>query len=122
MFKIHSVRCPLPKILFCLLLGLFFYGCAGNSVKANAKKEKIQQKKENYAALYEDVSTKSIQAGLTTPQIRELYGESDNIFSSGSGSGMFEIWTYEKVLAREDKDWQQIRLYFNNGRLTTWSY
>lgn len=123
MFKIFSSIFSLQKtVLVCLLVSLSFYGCAGYNLKAKTQKEKIQQKKDHYANLYSDVSAKNIQAGSTTTEIRELYGDPDNIFSSGSGAGMFEIWTYEKILTKEDKDWQQIRLYFNNGRLTTWSY
>lgn len=89
---------------------------------AKEKREALELKKAHYQALHDAILTKTLETGISPREAVELYGKPDDVFSSGSYSGAFEIWSYEKVLTKEDPNWQPIRLYFNNYQLISWSY
>ncbi len=91
--------------------------------KLDKAKEAVELKKKHYASLQDNVRSNSLQKGMTPPAIKELFGEPDDIFQSGSIISSFQIWTYEKVMEQKDeKDWNPIRLYFNNNKLINWRY
>jgi len=123
------VRKSFNKALF-LLIGLLFvtgsFGCSlfQNPDALQQKKEIVNKKKQQYRALNDFVSSAQSPQKLTTAQMRELYGEPDDIFRSGSAGSQLEIWTYEKVSSVSDDEelWGTIRLYFNNGRLISWKF
>ena len=126
---LHYQNNPLLSTGFLIVLNIAIVllgigGCSflNDNAKAQAKKEAILEKRKNYDALYRAISSQSLSVGITTSKIRELFGAPDDIFSSGSASGGFEIWTYEKITTRADPNWHHIRLFFNSNKLTTWSY
>ncbi len=87
------------------------------------KKEAMELKKKKYAALCVALSDQLIRTGMTMNQIKEVYGEPDAVFNSGSINGNFEIWTYDDLANQEKfEDWHPIRLYFDNTKLIDWRY
>jgi len=110
-----------PVILF---LAIACAGCSlfENKELLNKKKEELELKKKNFAALSEKLSTQSLKKGTTTQEIRDTYGEPDDIFQSQSSVSSFAIWTYEQVLDEKEEGmgFQPIRLYFNNNKLSSW--
>jgi hypothetical protein len=112
----------IPGILIMLLFtanGCAFWRDHQQSVEKT--KEQTQQKMAHYQALQEALRTKALLEGTPGSLIRQTYGEPDDVFHSMSMVSSFEIWTYEK--ADKDKspnNWDSIRLYFNNQKLTAW--
>ena len=105
---------------FCAFQSL---GCAMFDKTASLKKqEAFQAKAEHFKNLKEAVEKQSLTSGMTASEIKGLYGEPDDIFSSGSTTGRFEIWSYEEVKPQSQMFWRPIRLYFNNERLISWNY
>lgn len=86
-------------------------------------KKAVALKKKNYAALYDAITSNSLRKGITPPTIKKLFGKPDDIFQSGSMTGNLQIWTYEKVISRNDEEIPRpLRLYFNNNKLLSWNY
>lgn len=107
---------------FCLVLILSStLGCSFLQ-KSTKAKEALELKKKNYAALYNDIVSNSLQEGITPQRIEELFGKPDEVFQSGTMTSNFQVWTYEKVMAKEETGWQLIHLYFNNHKLISWNY
>ena len=110
-------------IFTLLVLSFCLFGCIfHDKATVSRQKEALQTKIRNYEALQEAILSQSIQKGTSASRIRQEYGEPDDIFSSGSTTGRFEIWTYEKAVARDPTDWHPIRLYFNSEKLVSWNY
>ena len=108
-----------------LVCGFFFGGCGLMHFKTlpDLKKEAIELKKKKYAKLSAALANRSVRTGIPINQIKEMYGEPDSIFNSGSTQGSFEIWTYDDVANQEKfEDWHPIRLYFDNSKLIDWRY
>ena len=108
-----------------LILSLLTAGCRTlDSKQKNLQEDSFREKIKKYQALSEDLNTNSLQKGLSASEIREAYGEPDDIFSSGgSTSGSLEIWSYGKILNKDQIDfWHPIRLYFSNNKLIDWNY
>lgn len=107
-----------------LLLSFSNFGC--NTRKAAEtiaqKKQEAELKKNRFESLQADLASGVLRQGADPKGIREYYGEPDNIFRSGSQASSMEIWTYEKLLDKEDEEWEPIRLYFNNHKLVTWVF
>lgn len=113
------------NIFINFLLGIFlcFLGCATvNSEDKTTAKTEVQEKMKRFEKLQDNVSSGTLQAGLLVKDMRTLYGEPDDIFSSGSSTGQFEIWTYEEVSVKNKPTGHPIRLYINNGKLVSWTY
>ncbi len=105
-------------IVLCAVF--FILGCATAEQK-QVKKDAVIAKQKNYTMLMDAVTSNSLKLG-TPPQVfHEKYGAPDDVFGSGSMSGRFEVWTYEKPETK-DSDWGHIRLYFNNNQLVSWDY
>ena len=86
-------------------------------------KEKVELKKKQFAALYEKLSEGQITNGAQAAQIKNSYGEPDDVFRSGSTESKVEVWTYERIMTdKDDEDWHPITLYFENNRLISWKY
>lgn len=98
------------------------FGCTTQkALERRAKaKELVEQKKANYLALKKAISHHTLEKGTTADEITALYGSPDDIFSSGSGLSVFEVWSYEKITTGSALDVSPIRLYFNDNRLVTW--
>ena len=86
------------------------------------QREIFTAKQRHFEALQAAVIKQTIKSGMTSLTIKELYGEPDDIFSSGSTTGRFEIWSYEEVTPSHQPTWRPIRLYFNNEKLVSWDY
>lgn len=83
----------------------------------------MELRKKQFAALYGEISEGEITNGTPAAKIRELYGEPEDIFRSGSTESKVEIWTYERIVEKkDDQDWQPIKLYFENNQLISWKY
>ena len=110
--------------LSLLLTALILTSCESLSSKEKRlnKLSAIEEKRKHFQTLYNDISTEVIRAGISIAEIAGKYGKPDDVFRSGSSTGQFEIWTYERVLTSKEVDWQPIRLYFNSGQLVSWSY
>ena len=104
-----------------ILLGVV--GCLTFPDKA---KEGVEFRKKNYAALQDAVESHKLIQGTSAAQIRQDFGDPDDNYSSGSSSGKMEIWTYSKILNKSETDAiispQEIRLYFDGGKLIDWRY
>ena len=114
-----AVLLILPVLLLCA------GGCAlfDRQEEKSLRLERAEQKKRNYDALYQAIVSNSLRKGLTTREVQRLYGEPDDVFSSGTTSSRLEVWTYTKVKEPGEKEtWQNIRLYFDNGKLISWQY
>ncbi|HOW36290.1 MAG TPA: hypothetical protein PL155_07745 [Candidatus Omnitrophota bacterium] len=106
------------------MIALLVSGCltpSGSKTRPDPK-QVLELKIQNFQALEQAIKTGAIQAGMTTEQIRESYGEPDDIFSSGSTMGEFEIWAYERITAKSADVFRPVRLYFNNNKLVSWHY
>ncbi|MFA5060270.1 MAG: hypothetical protein WC676_06540 [Candidatus Omnitrophota bacterium] len=113
------------NFVISIFTGVFFLaGCAmfQPSAKADKRRAEIETRQKNYEALHTAVRANTLTIDTSDSAIRDLYGEPGQVFSSGSSSGMFQIWTYEKILSTGKPEWETIRLYFNNGKLVSWSY
>lgn len=109
-------------VLF-LIPGLFLMGCETmNKGMAIKKREILEEKRKNYETLQETISSQMLHAGISSTKIKETFGDPDDIFSSGSTTGRFEIWSYEEYTPAGKPTWHSIRLYFNNGKLVSWNY
>ena len=110
------------QLLICLMT---LNGCwsVPSQPASLSKRELIAKKKEKFNTLSTALANQTIQKGTSSSQVKEMFGEPDEIFDSGSTSGHFEIWTYEQVLdkTKEDK-WYPVHLYFDNKKLMDWSY
>ncbi|MCK5214667.1 MAG: hypothetical protein KAR05_04885 [Candidatus Omnitrophica bacterium] len=83
----------------------------------------IKIKKENYANLHQQITSKKLQKALSKEEIKAQFGEPDNVFRSGSSVSSMEIWAYEKILDKKEiGDRESIRLYFDNDKLITWKF
>ena len=112
-----------------VIAAVFFLagGCSSLANKegaAKTKKDLWLEKKKQHDQLYTELSRKIVKQGASASEIREKFGEPDDIFKSGSSTGSFNIWTYSKILTakNENADWDAVMLYFNNDRLITWKY
>ena len=111
-----------------LLAALVFSagGCsmAQKDSEAKSKKDIMLEKKKKHDELYQELSKKAISLGTPAAEIREKFGDPDDIFKSGSSTSSFDIWSYDKLLISKDEksEWETILLYFNNDRLITWKY
>ena len=120
--RVFPRRFGLPALSVSLVL---LIGCSllTDSNKTKEEKAAIEQKKQNYLLLRDTLMKGELPKGTSAGIIREKYGEPDTIFHSGSTESSFEIWTYEKVLEKdESEDWQPVRLYIDSGRLISWKY
>lgn len=112
--------------ILCLIFLPAAAGCAHlfqDSAAVAKEKEKVELKKKQFAALYGEISEGKISNGTPATKIRELYGEPEDIFRSGSTQSKMEIWTYEQIVEKNDDDaWQPIKLYFENNQLISWKY
>ena len=96
-------------------------GC--NTAHKALVKEKMETKRENYEALFNDLVNNKLKPGDDSKTVAELYGAPDDIFQSGSSVSKFEMWSYEKIGPDGRPDlWNPIRLYFNNSKLINWKY
>ncbi len=127
MYKIRNSaagKCLKILIIFLSLtstLGLWT-GCASTPQKESQKKL-IELRKKNYLALQQQVINKNLLKGLSIDEIRNVYGEPDDIYRVGSTLGSIEVWTYGKGEDFSNPgDWHPIRLYFENNHLIDWSY
>ena len=106
-----------PAVFFlCVVLT----GCS--STARLKKQEEMEKKISQFNALLDDIKSASLQKGMPSRAIRETYGEPTEIFSSGSSTGKFEIWSYDKIVTKSSPVWVQIRLYFSDDKLISWSY
>lgn len=107
----------------CLTLFFSLCGCMTlSNEKSEKAKEEIQERIRKFTMLRDAVSSGNLQAGAAATDIRGLYGDPADIFSSGSSTGSFEIWTYEEISTKNKPLGIPIRLYINNGKLVSWSY
>lgn len=103
----------------------FIFGCTflPNEQTAKAKKELLAQKEQRFENLRRAILTGSLQEGMTSGELRQQYGEPDDIYVSSSSVSCLEIWSYEGIIMpKADSDWQPIRLYLDNDKLITWKY
>jgi len=85
--------------------------------------EELKIKMQNYENLEADIKQQKLTQGALASDVRASFGKPDDIFQSGSRTGSFEIWTYEKVSENTDEQgWENIRLYFDNGKLVSWNF
>lgn len=115
---------PQPMFVVLGLLVLLVSGCVtptDTKTRPNPK-QVLELKMKNFQALDRAIKTNAIQSDMTTEQIRTSYGEPDNIFSSGSTTGEFEIWAYERIAEKSADPLRPVRLYFNNNKLISWHY
>ena len=107
----------------CALSLFFICGCltldSENKIKT---KEAIQEKIKKFETLQDNVLSNTLQAGMPVQKVKEFYGDPDDVFSSGTSTGRFEIWTYEEISAKNKPTGNPIRLYINNGKLVSWNY
>ncbi len=114
--------------LLILFLALTLWGTPGCSTaqskeEAQKRMEELKTRMKNYASLENEIREQRIAPGMRALDIRETFGAPDDVFKSGSGTGSFEIWTYEKVTAIKDEEgWENIKLYFDNGKLVSWNF
>lgn len=110
------------KWIILLLLGCL-WGCQTTQSKNNglAQKEMIELKKENFDALYNAIGTRTLRAGTNRATVRDVFGEPEDIYSSMTGTGTFEIWSYEDPNEKNITSQRPIRLYFDNERLLYWA-
>ena len=96
-------------------------GCATTSQAQKELAEKNMLQAENYQRLITDMATRKISEGQSSSAMRGLYGEPEHIYQSTSSLSTLEVWTYD--LPREESELfnRPIRLYFNNGKLSSWS-
>jgi hypothetical protein len=123
MKKFFPIMAIVPLLAVVILAG----GCAlakKNAEEAKTKKELLLEKKKKHDQLFKELSDKLIKQGTSASEIRERFGEPDDIFKSGSSTSSLDIWTYDKMLATKDEpqDWDTILLYFESDRLITWKY
>lgn len=113
----------LRLFLFHLVLAFGTGGCLFNfkSVK-NEQKEKIAIRQKHYQELHDTLIAQALTKGTSLSQIKERFGEPADIFDSGSTSGRFQVWTYEKDLGLDNQLGEQIRLYFDSDKLIDWKY
>jgi outer membrane protein assembly factor BamE (lipoprotein component of BamABCDE complex) len=100
-------------------------GCTFNNDSVAKAKAIAQDKKQKHEDLFAQLSAKKLPQGITASEIVEKFGEPDDVLKSGSSTGSFEVWTYEKITipGKKDKDdWENVILYFDNNRLITWKY
>lgn len=115
------------KIRFVVLIlftACLFSGCAMLRENARTKaeaKELLEKQKKNFVALQTDLKSRKIEVGITSEEIKSLYGEPSDTFGSSSQMSQFQMWTYEYPDASKKQSWQPLRLYFSNGKLTYWS-
>ncbi len=121
MFEIWGRRSCRAFLFFCLIsLG----GCAlvPNREARLKRQEEFEKKISNFNKLIEDMKSENLKKGIPSRAAREAYGEPDDTLSSGSSTSKFEIWCYNKILTKNDQTWSQIRLYFSDDKLISWSY
>ena len=108
----------------CLTLSLgTVMGCASLTEKANKEKAELEAKKKNYEALLGQIKSKTLPRNLSTAEVRNAYGEPDDVYRAGSGLSSMEVWTYGKGVEFADpNDWHPIRLYFDNDHLIDWNF
>ncbi len=116
----HIFRTWAPCALLCVCCGCsLFY----NKARVAEQQELIEQKKENYQALSDYITSGRVAKGTSSKDILKMFGRPDDVFHSGSTISQFEIWTYEKISDPKSPEiWEHIRLYFDNGRLISWKY
>ncbi len=111
---------------YVLVCALLLSGCNMLQSRESAEKQKeaLKTRIEHYNSLKKAIIAQSISVGLPVSRIHELYGQPDDIFSSGSSTGQFEIWTYEQISPSKENpsDLKSIRLYINNEKLVSWTY
>lgn len=116
---VHFFMRKIKIVVLLLSCTLLCVGCASSRAK---EKELLEIQQKNYQALLEALETDSLSKGMTPKEIKDAYGKPADIFSSGSMSGTFEIWTYELLILKGGQTAQPIRLYFTDNRLIHWSY
>ena len=116
------MRISKKRIVFSVFLLACLMAQSGCSTVASQKrKEAMEEKAKKYDDLVAAVTAKKLKENTPSDIVREKYGPPDDIFGSGSVSGRFEVWTYERPLAKEG-EWHRVTLYFNNNRLISWDY
>ena len=95
-------------------------GC--NSTARLKRQEDLDKKIAQFNTLLGDIKSENLQKGMPSRTVREIYGEPTEIFSSGSSTGKFEIWSYDKIITKSSRTWAQIRLYFSDDKIISWSY
>lgn len=111
------------RLLFIVCL-LTASGCSlfRDEAKIAEQQQELETRRARHAALTGAINDGTLSEGLTAQAIRDLYGEPTDIFRSGSSLSPMEIWTYEKVLEKDEEDWSPVRLYLERGKLITWKY
>ncbi len=102
------------------LLCVVLTGCS--STARLKKQEELEKKILQFNVLLDDIKSESLPKGMPSRAIQEIYGEPTEVFSSGSSTGKFEIWSYDKIITKSSHAWVQIRLYFSDDKLISWSY
>ena len=111
------------QLFILLTLLIAFLGISCQTLDQNQQaQEKIEARIKKFESLQEAINSQSLLTGTPPENIRVLYGEPDDVFSSGSSNGKFEIWTYEEISLKNRPTGHPIRLYFNNGKLISWEY
>ena len=121
-----KIKCHPFLVMVLAAFVLSAGGCATakKDSEAKSKKDIMLEKKKKHDELYQELSKKTILQGTPTAEIKEKFGDPDDIFKSGSSTSSFDIWSYDKLLISKDEksEWETILLYFNNDRLITWKY
>lgn len=118
-------RTPLASLAILLAITLLSAGCKTFSLNPSQDKKaaELELRKKNFQTLQQHASNRTLRKGLSTSEIRNTYGEPDDLFRSGSTLGSTEVWTYGKGkdYASPD-DWRPIRLYFESDLLIDWNF
>ncbi|MFC1593762.1 hypothetical protein ACFL38_00370 [Candidatus Omnitrophota bacterium] len=85
------------------------------------ERQEIELTEKNYLLLRDDLFSQKLKKGQTSKEIKELYGEPNDIYSTASSLSALEIWTYDFPMPDNELFDSPIRLYFANGKLSTWS-
>jgi len=100
--------------LAILVLSLFAFGCASVSkCTSNEQPEKVYQASTGIlkVQLSSDLRSNKIGLGSTWDQIKSVYGEPDDVLVSNCS--VRAIYRPEKL--------KNITLWFDDGKLTSWS-
>ena len=123
LFKNSDFQKWIYRGLFISVLAILT-GCNSfQNLTQDKKKAEMEQRKKNYQTLLQHASNKTLTKGLSTEEVRNTYGEPDDLYRAGSNLGSTEVWTYGKGkdYASPD-DWHPVRLYFDSNHLIDWNF
>jgi len=122
-FTFKKFRCILISGLFVALVCTLGCSTAQKQEDNQKRLEQLKIKLQNYESLETAIREQRLKQGALATDVKASFGDPDDIFQSGSRTGSFEIWTYEKVADnKEEEGWENIRLYFDNGKLVSWNF